>query len=116
MAPSTDARRGRAERAARDEKIRWLLEANRAAPRASRYTGGSGTATYAHTLMRVRSMSEKALRNRVRAIERAHGKHALVKMRMFAEVLEVEGYDGEGGVAEAAREALARLREGRGGS
>ena len=47
-----------------------------------------------------------------RAIERARGKHARVKMRMFAEVLEVEGYDGGGGVAEAARAALARLRSG----
>ena len=36
-----------------------------------------GTASYSHTLMRVRTMSESALANRVKAIERAAGKHAV---------------------------------------
>lgn len=38
------------------------------------------TATYEHCLKRVRTMTEKALYNRVRAIERATGKHCVVKM------------------------------------
>ena len=65
-------------------------------------------ATYAHTVHRVLSMSEKALQNRVRAIERAQGVYAILKMRMFAEVLILEGYDE---VATAAEAALQRLLE-----
>ena len=38
------------------------------------------TATYEHCLKRVRTMTEKALYNRVRAIERATGKHCVIKM------------------------------------
>ena len=40
-----------------------------------------GTASYQHTLMRARTMSHPALANRIKAIERAKGKHAVVKMR-----------------------------------
>ena len=46
-----------------------------------------GTASYAHTLMRVRTMDEPALGRRIAAIERAKGQHAVVKMRLFARVL-----------------------------
>lgn len=67
-----------------------------------------GTASYQHTLMRVRTMTEKALGNRVRAIERAKGKHAVTKMRLFARVLCLEGYDD---LAEEAKDALERLIE-----
>mgnify|MGYP001263972862 CR=1 FL=1 len=51
------------------------------------------TASYAHTLDRVLSMSTKALESRMNKIERANGKYAIVKMRMFAEVLLLEGYE-----------------------
>ena len=65
-------------------------------------------ATYKHTLDRVLSMSHKALCNRVRAIERCAGMYAIVKMRMFAEVLILEGY---ADIAELAEAALTRLLE-----
>jgi hypothetical protein len=41
------------------------------------------TATYEHCLMRVRTMSHKQLQNRIRTIERAKGKHCVVKMVRF---------------------------------
>lgn len=44
------------------------------------------TASYAHTVRRVVSMTKKALANRIKSIERAAGMYAVVKMRMFAEV------------------------------
>jgi hypothetical protein len=53
-------------------------------------------------------MSEKALLNRVKAIERAKGAHAVTKMRLFARVAFLEGFPE---VAEAATEALGRLVE-----
>jgi len=64
------------------------------------------SATYQHTVKRVLSMSEKRLVTRVRVIERAQGKYAVLKMRMFAEVLILEGYDQ---LAEEAEAALGRL-------
>jgi hypothetical protein len=65
------------------------------------------TATYEHCLMRVRSMSEKGLLNRVRAIERAAGKHCVVKMAIFKSCLQDEGlWD----LAEQASDALERLK------
>ena len=65
-----------------------------------------GTASYQHTLMRVRTMSEPALGNRVKAIERAKGKHAVVKMKLFARVLFLEGYEE---LSTLATESLERL-------
>ena len=53
-------------------------------------------------------MSEDALLRRVATIERAKGKHAVIKTRMFARVAFLEGYDS---VADAATEALQRLVE-----
>jgi hypothetical protein len=47
-------------------------------------------ASYAHTVRRVVSMSRKQLVNRVKSIERAAGMYAVVKMRMFCEVLIME--------------------------
>jgi hypothetical protein len=64
------------------------------------------TATYEHTWMRVRTMGEKALLNRVKTIERCMGQHCLVKMRMFAEVLLLADKEELG---KAASEALERL-------
>uniref|UniRef100_A0A7S3PHU5 Uncharacterized protein n=1 Tax=Aplanochytrium stocchinoi TaxID=215587 RepID=A0A7S3PHU5_9STRA len=64
------------------------------------------TATYDHTWMRVRTMSDKALLRRVNAIEKACGQHCIVKMRMFGEVLILAGNDE---IAGKAKEALNRL-------
>ena len=64
------------------------------------------TATYEHTVMRVETMSEKRLHTRVKVIERAAGQYAVLKMRMFAEVLVLEGMED---IAKEAEEALARL-------
>lgn len=63
-------------------------------------------ATYEHTVHRCLSMSPKALANRIKAIERAAGMYAVVKMRMFAECLLIEGYEE---LSDLAQEALARL-------
>jgi hypothetical protein len=65
-----------------------------------------GTASYQHTLMRVRTMGEDALFRRVKAIERAKGKHAVVKMRLFARVAFLEGLEA---VADDAAASLERL-------
>ena len=67
-----------------------------------------GTASYQHTLMRVRTMSDSGLANRIKAIERAKGKHAVVKMRLFARVLFLEGNES---LADDATAALRRLIE-----
>lgn len=65
------------------------------------------TATYEHCLMRVRTMSEKGLANRIRAIERAAGKHCVVKMAIFKSCLQDENlWD----LAEEAAAALERLK------
>ena len=52
-----------------------------------------GTASYQHTLMRVRTMTEPKLRNRMKAISRAKGQHCVTKMRLFARILFLEGYE-----------------------
>lgn len=99
------AKRGRgaegAERAgehdaAREDHLRW----------AGSQRGASvvGSASYEHTLHRVMTMSEPQLARRVGAIERACGQHAVVKMRLFASVLALEGY------AQLAEEATAAHR------
>ena len=67
-----------------------------------------GTASYAHTLMRVMTMSESGLANRIRAIERACGQHAVAKMKLFATILALEGYVE---LAEDASSAYERLKE-----
>jgi hypothetical protein len=51
-------------------------------------------------------MSPAALLARVKAIERAKGKHAVTKMRLFARVAFLEGHED---VAAAAADALQRL-------
>lgn len=65
------------------------------------------TATYEHCLMRVRSMTEKALVNRVKAIERAAGKHCVIKMAIFKSCLQDEGL---WSLSEIASDALERLK------
>mmetsp|Transcript_8398 Transcript_8398/g.16714 ORF Transcript_8398/g.16714 Transcript_8398/m.16714 type:complete len:288 (+) Transcript_8398:239-1102(+) len=64
------------------------------------------TATYEHTWMRVRTMSDKALARRISVIEKACGEHCIVKMRMFAEVLILAN---KHKLAEDAEAALKRL-------
>ena len=65
------------------------------------------TATYEHCLMRVKTMTDKGLTNRVKAIERAAGKHCVVKMAIFKSCLQDQGM---WELAEAASEALERLK------
>ena len=65
------------------------------------------TATYEHCLMRVRTMTEKGLQNRVKAIERATGKHCVVKMAIFKSCLQDED---KWELAELASQALERLK------
>ena len=67
-----------------------------------------GTASYAHTLMRVMTMSESGLANRIKAIERACGQHAVAKMKLFATILALEGYVE---LAEDASSAYERLKD-----
>jgi hypothetical protein len=64
-------------------------------------------AHYAHTLMRCRTMSDKALRTRVKVIARAKGQHCLTKLEVFSEVL---GALGKLDIKEEATEALALCR------
>jgi hypothetical protein len=65
------------------------------------------TATYEHCLMRVRTMTHKALANRVKAIERAAGKHCVIKMAIFKSCLQDEHL---WELADVAGEALERLK------
>ncbi|KAL9191427.1 hypothetical protein ACHAXT_001133 [Thalassiosira profunda] len=65
------------------------------------------TATYEHCLMRVRSMTDKGLANRVKAIERAAGKHCVVKMAIFKSCLQDED---KWELAKLASDALERLK------
>ena len=94
-----------------DEETRRLHDVA-AAAYARRHAGKQerasivGTASYQHTLMRVRTMDESALGRRIDAIERAKGKHAVIKMRLFARVLFLEGLEV---LAGDAAEALERL-------
>lgn len=90
-----------------------VLECREARQRAALEIEGAGdaskdlSASYAHSLMRVRSMTEKALASRVKAIERAKGKNCVVKMATFKSCLQDEGmFD----LAKAASEALERLK------
>lgn len=65
------------------------------------------TATYEHCLMRVRTMTKNALLTRVKVIERAAGKHCVVKMAIFKSCLQDEGmWD----IAKKASQALERLK------
>mmetsp|Transcript_45757 Transcript_45757/g.139027 ORF Transcript_45757/g.139027 Transcript_45757/m.139027 type:complete len:223 (-) Transcript_45757:268-936(-) len=73
----------------REETVRECREVRLRAARAVAEAGAekaakeNPTATYEHCLMRVRTMTDKALANRVKAIERACGRHCVVKMAIF---------------------------------
>eukprot|EP00980_Cylindrotheca_fusiformis_P013791 scaffold3557_cov54-Cylindrotheca_fusiformis.AAC.1 len=61
---------------------------------------------YQHTLMRIQSMTEKALKRRIQVIERAAGKQCFIKMKMFQQCLQ----DNEmWELADLAKNALERL-------
>jgi hypothetical protein len=68
------------------------------------------TATYEHCLMRVKTMSEKRLATRVKVIERAAGKHCVVKMAIFKSCLQDEGKWELAGLASEALERLKALK------
>ena len=97
----------------REERVRECREVRLRAARAVAEAGAekaakeNPTATYEHCLMRVKTMSDKGLQNRVKAIERAEGRHCVVKMGIFKSCLQDEGmWD----LAELASEALERLK------
>jgi len=97
----------------REERVDECREVRLRAANAIAACGGQDaakknpTATYEHCLMRVKTMTEKALVNRVKAIERAAGKHCVIKMAIFKSCLQDEGmWD----LAEIASVALERLK------
>jgi len=98
------------------ERVERVKECREVRLRAARAVAAAGaekaakenpTATYEHCLMRCKTMSEKGLKNRVKAIERATGKHCVVKMAIFKSCLQDEGM---WELAELASEALERLK------
>ena len=100
----------------RQERLAMVEECREARQRAAIEVAKAGakvagkenpTATYEHCLMRVRSMTEKGLINRVRAIERAAGKHCVVKMAIFKSCLQDEDM---WELAQLASDALERLK------
>jgi hypothetical protein len=89
----------------RDIRLRRALEVSDEG--ADKAAAENPTASYEHCLMRVRTMTEKGLANRVKSIERAAGKHCVVKMAIFKSCLQDEGrWD----LAELAAAALERLK------
>lgn len=71
--------------------------------------GSNPTATYAHCAMRVRTMSEKQLKNRIRIMERAAGKHCIIKMSIMFTCLRDHGLWELAKLASAALERLNAL-------
>ena len=68
------------------------------------------TATYEHTAMRIRTMTEKGLKIRVKAIERAAGKHSVIKMAIFKSCLQDHGLWELADLASVALERLKALK------
>jgi hypothetical protein len=100
----------------RQERLAMVEECREARQRAAIEVAKAGvqlagkqnpTATYEHCLIRVRSMTEKGLINRVRAIERAAGKHCVIKMAIFKSCLQDEDM---WELAQLASDALERLK------
>lgn len=102
--PLTDEERSKMVEENRQARQRAALEVAKAGGKACK---NNPTATYDHCLMRVRTMTDKALANRVKAIERACGKHCVVKMAIFKSCLQDEGY---WDLAALASDALERLK------
>jgi hypothetical protein len=66
------------------------------------------TATYEHCDMRIRTMSDQQIQNRIRVIERAAGQHCIVKMKIMVQcLLDHQMHE----LAQMASEALQRLEE-----
>lgn len=97
----------------KEESVRECREARLCAARVVAEAGAeqasreNPTATYGHCLMRVQTMSEKALGNRIKIIERAAGKHCVVKMAIFKSCLQDENM---WNLAKLAADALERLK------
>lgn len=91
----------------REARLRAAQEVAKADPDGAKTATKNRTATYEHCLMRVRTMSENGLRNRIKMIERAAGKHCVIKMAIFKCCLQDEGY---WDLASEAKEALERLK------
>ena len=99
---TTDETRALHERAAEEYAARNAGKQERAAI--------VGTTSYNHTLMRVKTMDERGLERRMNAIRNARGKHCVTKMRLFARVLFLEGYEDLAGMCvEALEELVAEL-------
>jgi hypothetical protein len=107
LGPRLDTPEGREERVKECRKVRLRAAKAVAEAGADKAANENPTATYEHCLMRVKSMSDKALANRVKAIERAGGKHCVVKMAIFKSCLQDEDiWD----LAKLASDALERLK------
>jgi hypothetical protein len=89
----------------REARLRLALEIANASNGAN--VSQNPTATYEHCRMRVHSMTHNALANRVKAIERAAGKHCVIKMAIFKSCLQDEGL---WELADLASFALERLK------
>lgn len=92
-------------RECREMRLRHALELSKVA--ADRAARENPTATYEHCLMRVRSMSDKRLQTRIKVIERAAGKHCVIKMAIFKSCLQDEN---KWELADMAASALERLK------
>ncbi len=92
-----------------DKFVRWKIERLKAEHTKHGTTYKNPTATYEHTWMRVRTMTKNRLKTRIKVIERALGKHCIIKMRMFAEVLIIAGMDEVAALANAALDRLIAL-------
>ena len=100
------------DRLARVEECRLVrlqraLELSNQVNAAKKAAKENPTATYEHALMRVRTMTHKALINRIKTIERATGKHCVIKMAIFKCCLQDENL---WELAELANQALERLK------
>lgn len=92
-----------------DKLVRWKIERLKAEHTKHGTSYKNPTATYEHTWMRVRTMTKNRLKTRIKVIERALGKHCIIKMRMFAEVLIIAGMDEVAALANAALDRLVAL-------
>lgn len=92
----------------REARLRAAVE--HAALGAERAAKENPTATYEHCLMRVTTMTDEQLRNRVKTIERCAGKHCVVKMAIMASCLRDEGLWELAEVATASLERLKALK------
>lgn len=105
--PSMDTAEERQERVRECREVRLRAAKAVAEAGAEKAAKENPTATYEHCLMRVKSMTDKALANRVKAIERAAGKHCVVKMAIFKSCLQDEDM---WELAKLASDALERLK------